>query len=200
MRNCHEELLEAKIRLIEAKSDVAGLTNRNQDIHRRLEEEREKSRAAEAASARVHDIAKRALEVCQEIRSDPENAKYLERFTAVSPHETVERLETEIAAEEAKLEFVHASNPNAIRDFEARQLQLDKLKEKISDAEEKLESIERKITTVRGKWEPALDNLIAEISEAFSFNFEQIGCAGQVSVHKDEDFDLWAVEIKVKFR
>jgi chromosome segregation ATPase len=109
-------------------------------------------------------------------------------------------LETEIAAEEAKLEFVHANNPNAIRDFETRQLQLDKLKEKISGAEEKLETVDCEITRVRGIWEPALDRLISEISEAFSINFEQIGCAGEVSVHKDEDFDLWAVDIKVKFR
>ncbi|KAF4633024.1 hypothetical protein G7Y89_g5095 [Cudoniella acicularis] len=113
---------------------------------------------------------------------------------------TVEGLQNEISAEEAKLEFVHANNPNAIRDFEKRQADVDKLKEKIAEAEQKLEKISRSLAKIRGKWEPALDALISEISEAFSYNFEQIGCAGEVGIHKHDDFDLWAIQIRVKFR
>ncbi|TVY83050.1 Structural maintenance of chromosomes protein [Lachnellula suecica] len=200
IRTCHEELLEAEIRLIEAKSDHASLNDRNAGIGQRLAEEEQNVATAEQESARVREIAARALEVCKEIQGDPANADYVARFQKVDENETVERLESEIAAEEAKLEFIHANNPNAIRDFEKRQVDIDKLKEKISDAEERLESIGGKITTIRGKWEPALDSLISEISDAFSYNFEQIGCAGEVSIHKDEDFDLWAIQIKVKFR
>ena len=29
-------------------------------------------------------------------------------------------------------------------------------------------------------WEPELDKLVKEISNAFAYNFEQIGCAGEV--------------------
>jgi hypothetical protein len=45
-----------------------------------------------------------------------------------------------------------------------------------------------------------VDQLISQINDAFSYNFEQISCAGEVGVHKDEDFEKWAIEIKVKFR
>ena len=51
------------------------------------------------------------------------------------------------------------------------------------------------------QWEPQLDELIAKISEAFADNFSKIQCAGEVVVYKDEeDFDQWAIQIKVKFR
>ena len=57
------------------------------------------------------------------------------------------------------------------------------------------------IDRIRAKWEPELDQLVALISDAFFHNFAQIGCAGQVGVHKDdEDFGQWAIRIEVKFR
>lgn len=200
IRDRHGELLEAEIMLIEAKSDVASLKERNQDIDQRLAEERQKAEDAEAESARAQAVARRAIAICQTLSSDPENAPYLDRFKDVPDDKTVEDLEHEIAAEESKLEFTNANNPNAIRDFEKFGAEVERLKTKVSDAEEKLETISEKITEVRGIWEPALDSLIERISEAFSYNFEQIGCAGEVGVHKDEDFDLWAIQIKVKFR
>jgi structural maintenance of chromosomes protein 5 len=200
IRSCHEELLDAEIRLIEAKSDIASLNDRNRDIKERVEREEELVRNVEADSRRVKDIAARALEVCKEINADPANAEYREQFAEIVAGTTVEALEMEIAAEESKLEFIHANNPNAIRDFEKRQVDLDKLKEKMAGTESRLGKLERYITKVRGQWEPELDKLIAEISDAFSYNFEQIGCAGEVSVHKDDDFEQWAIQIKVKFR
>ena len=57
-----------------------------------------------------------------------------------------------------------------------------------------------KIKEIRDVWEPKLDQLISEINDAFSYNFQQINCAGEVGVNKDVDFDKWAIEIKVRFR
>ena len=54
---------------------------------------------------------------------------------------------------------------------------------------------------MRGRWEPELDGVIARISEAFADNFARIHCAGEVGIYKDpDDFERWAVQIKVKFR
>ena len=44
------------------------------------------------------------------------------------------------------------------------------------------------------------DALVGEISEAFAENFSKIQCAGEVGIYKDEDFEHWAIQIKVKFR
>jgi chromosome segregation ATPase len=196
---CHEELLEAEIRLIEALSDVESLEEHNLEIVQRLAEEQRLVKEAEQQAAAAKAVAEKALVVVKAILSEvePDSQEYLTKLPAEM---TVESLEIEIAAEESKLDYIHANNPNAIRDFEKRQQEVEKLKEKIADTEEKLERSSRKITKIRSNWEPQLDALVSEISDAFAFNFEQIGCAGEVSVHKDDDFDQWAIQIKVRFR
>jgi predicted nucleic acid-binding Zn-ribbon protein len=200
IRQCHEELVEARIRLIEAESDVAGLKERNAGIVEQRDLEQERVRTIEAEATRVKEIARRALKVCTELMNDLANQDILETFSNPPAGTTVEGLEMEVATEESKLEYIHANNPNAIREYENREKEVDKLKDKIAGTETRLAKVGRNITKVRDSWEPKLDELVAKISEAFSFNFEQIGCAGEVSVHKDDDFDQWAIEIKVKFR
>lgn len=200
MRRCHEKLVDAKIRLIEAESDIEALKERNRDIVERLQEEEQRVQIAERDSQVARNRAAAAMQVLQEIRAEAVEAGNLSDFEDIPQGLTVEALERDIAAEESKLDYIHANNPNAIRDFERRQVEVDKIKRKITEAQDNLQRLKRSITQVRGKWEPELDKLIAEISNAFSYNFEQIGCAGEVGVHKDEDFDQWSIEIKVKFR
>ncbi|KAE9380162.1 P-loop containing nucleoside triphosphate hydrolase protein [Stipitochalara longipes BDJ] len=200
LRKCHEELIEAEVRLVEAISDVASLKERNEDTVRERDIEQEKVRTIEAEAKRVKDIARNAMNTCAAIMNDPDNADHIDTFKNIPDGLTVEALHIDIAAEESKLEFIHASNPNAINQYRQFQASVDKLKAKISETEASLEAITQNITKIRDKWEPKLDTLIAKISDAFSYNFEQIGCAGEVDVHKDDDFEQWAIQIKVKFR
>lgn len=200
IRRCHEELLDAEIRLIEANSDVEALVERNRDTTARVEEEKNNVIQAEQNVEGSRAKAERLTPIVRDIYAEAEATGNGHYFRELPKDMAVEALEMEIAAEESKLEFIHASNPNAIRDFEKRQLDIDKLKAKVDEANEKLKRVSLHITKVRDKWEPELDKLIAEISEAFSYNFEQIGCAGEVGVHKDEDFEQWSIQIKVKFR
>lgn len=200
MRQSHQGLLDATIRYIEGASDVEALKQRNQHIVERLDAEKELVAEAERDAGAAHARAMSALQIVTELSNEARDAGNFAYFENISPETTVEHLEREIAAEESKLDYMHANNPNAIRDFERRQLDIDGLKAKISEAEERLEKLARGITRIRGKWEPELDKLVAEISEAFSYNFEQIGCAGEVGIHKDDDFSQWSIEIKVKFR
>ncbi|KAI9056134.1 hypothetical protein LZ554_001062 [Drepanopeziza brunnea f. sp. 'monogermtubi'] len=200
IRSCHEALLEAKVRAIEAESDVKGLEERSIDIVRQLNDEKRLMNEAQEQLTRSKAIAHRAMALVTDLQADPENANYLGNWQNLSPDLTVENLTDDITAEKTKLQFTHANNPNAIKEFEKRQEDIEKLRQKIDDNVEKLERVSRKITKTRDVWEPRLDALISEISDAFSHNFEQIGCAGEVGVHKDEDFGLWAIQIKVKFR
>jgi chromosome segregation ATPase len=200
LRACHQDVLEAKIRLIETTSDIASLNERNSDITDQVAREEQLVRHVELEARRVKDIAARTRDVCIEIQADPEMEPYIDQFKVEEPGITVALVEREIAAEESRLDFIHATNPNAIRDFEARQKEVERLQEKMEQNESRLRRLEAQITKIRDVWEPALDRLIEKISEAFSFNFEQIGCAGEVSIHKDEDFELWAIQIKVRFR
>ncbi|KAH7336149.1 structural maintenance of chromosome complex subunit SmcA [Rhexocercosporidium sp. MPI-PUGE-AT-0058] len=200
IRASHEAVVEARVMAIEANSDVAGLTERNADIVRQLAEEKRRRDEAQSQLDQFKEIANQALEAVSAIQADPENEEYLEGWRSLAPEITVDQLQAQILTETTKLEFVVASNPNAINEYNKRKGDVDRLTRKVAETDEKLESMRRNITEIRELWEPELDTLIAAISDAFSHNFEQIGCAGEVGIHKDDDFDLWAIQIKVKFR
>ncbi len=200
LRSCHESYLEAEFRLAEAKSDVASLTERNKGIAQQLEDERRLVAEVEREARLAKEAASKALEVCKATLAEEEEGPNKEHFQNVNTNMTMEELRHEIEAERSKLEFIHDGNQGALKEFESRQVTIQKLNDRIDEIGRKLEEVSRKVLEVRQMWEPELDKLVREISNAFAYNFEQIGCAGEVGVHKDEDFDLWAIEIKVKFR
>jgi structural maintenance of chromosomes protein 5 len=200
LRSCHESYLEADIRLAEARSDVASLTERNKGIAAQLEDERRLVAQVERDAKLAKDAASKALDVCKATLAEEEDGPNKEHFQNVNTNMSMEELHHEIEAERSKLEFIHDGNQGALKEFESRQVTIQKLSDKIDDIGKRLEKVSRKVSEVRQMWEPELDKLVQEISNAFAYNFEQIGCAGEVGVHKDEDFDLWAIEIKVKFR
>jgi structural maintenance of chromosomes protein 5 len=141
------------------------------------------------------------MDECQRILQDRNRSPEQDAFLSALPEgQTEEELEAEIQSEKARLELLHQDNPNLIRDYEHRQKQINNLQERVAKAEESLADLSNGIGEIRQKWEPELDVLIKSISDAFSYSFEKIGCAGEVGVHKDEDFDQWSIEIQVKFR
>jgi len=110
-------------------------------------------------------------------------------------------LQQEIETVAARLEMMVEGNPGLIRAFEKRKDDILKTQEKLGEHAANLEDAKEKIVEIRQQWEPQLDALISKISDAFAHNFEQIGCAGEVSVYKDEeDFDRWSIQISVRFR
>ena len=196
IRACQDELLTAQIMLVEATSDVSALEEQNSGIHQQLEEETARSQEAERKSKEAKLAAKEAKKACEEVLiEDPEMNDKIGDV-----NKTIEELEAEKQAEENKLALYAVGNAHVIDDFNRRKDEIDKLGEKITDTEGRLGRIQDEITKIREVWEPELDKLISHISDAFAFNFEQIGCAGEVAVHKDDDFNQWAIQIKVKFR
>ncbi|KAI9641983.1 Structural maintenance of chromosomes protein 5 [Ciborinia camelliae] len=200
---CSEELDEAEARRIEADSDTHALRERNRGIAANLESEGTRLTEIEDQAKRATVTAKSALKRCTEIRKEAEeknDTESLDYFANISQEKTVKSLQDEIESEEHKLNFVQANNPNAIREYEKRQVDIHRLSTRIAGNESELGDLAQKVTEIMTKWEPKLDALIEQISRAFSHNFEQIGCAGEVGVYKEDDFEKWAIEIKVKFR
>lgn len=193
----HRDLLEAQVLLIEAKSDVAGLKERNADIMKKLEEE---GRAVELLHRELEDCKRKARDLLAQIEQLTDDPERKMELSNIAQDKTVEEMDEYIAAEKAKLELIHAADPGVLREFENRAVQIDRLRRQKAEKEQELGDIAAKIRKIRERWEPMLDELVSRINDAFSYNFEQINCAGEVGVHKDEDFDKWAIEIKVKFR
>lgn len=195
----HNDLLETRIWHIEAESDIDGLKQRNASIMERVEAER---RIATEASALFEETKKRGRELQQEV-NDKMGAmtdEWREMVVTLCDGKSSDEVQMEMEAEEAKLELIHAANPNVIREFERRAGEIERLKRKMETSQEKLQRLTQETEELMTKWEPRVDELVARINDAFAYNFEQISCAGEVRVHKDDDFDQWALDIMVKFR
>ncbi|KAI7875309.1 P-loop containing nucleoside triphosphate hydrolase protein [Lichtheimia hyalospora FSU 10163] len=109
-------------------------------------------------------------------------------------------IEEEINRSKAKADTLKTNNPKALEQFEARKREIDQLSEKIEGNQQKLDSLKDKILNVKNQWEPRLTTVVSKISDKFSDALQRIGCAGEVCVHQEEDFDKWGIEIRVKFR
>ncbi|KAK3331007.1 SMC5-like protein [Apodospora peruviana] len=196
IRTTYQALLEAQLLLIEAKSDVEALKVKNSEITQQLEEQKRVGQELADRIAHLHRVATEAREEVSEFLNASDKDELLE----LSKTRTMEDVQQEIGAEQAKLEVIQASNPYALEEFENWATKIDRERANHTNQENHLAELNDKINTIRGQWEPRLDELVGQINDAFSYNFEQISCAGEVGVHKDEDFEKWAIEIKVKFR
>lgn len=198
IRGAYQALLEAQIRLIEAQSDVQSLTERNARVMQELDEKKVEVGRVEAEIVQLKERAAIAKErVSAAVNGADDQLIFL---TQLAGDKTVEEIDIEIGAESTKLELIHGVDPAILRQYEKRAQDILKLTQEKEDMNAKLESYNGRIQSVKERWEPAVDEVIRKINDAFSYNFEQINCAGEVGIHKDEDFEQWSIEIKVKFR
>lgn len=176
----------------------------------------QKSMEAHRASVTVRETAmklravnQRAKIVVREARNQPDaNEIMQERFSDYD----MDKLNADIDSEKARLELTHGGSSHMIKEFEDREKQIEKLRSKLAEFQDKLTELGGAIDEIRKNWEPRLDALIKKISDAFADSFNRIGCAGQVTLDKVEDepetegeaggsdFDRWAIQIHVKFR
>ena len=199
IREAYFLLVDAQVRLIEATSDVEGLKSKTADITRMLDEEK----VAFAAAVEEMDGTKRAATEAQQTLMElfaDETPEKQEELQALAQDKSEEDIRTDIEAEKSKLTFTQGIAPGVRTEFEARAREIELLEKKLEERRREGAEASNKIREIREQWEPQLDELVGQINEAFSFNFEQISCAGEVNVHKDDDFDKWAIEIKVRFR
>ncbi|KAI9659689.1 MAG: Structural maintenance of chromosomes protein 5 [Trizodia sp. TS-e1964] len=194
-----EEYLKSEIILIEATSELETLVQRNRAVKEMLETRKREVDALAKLTEEARRAAKVEFDACKKVLAEG-SAEDQEFYDQLPQEQTPEELEDDIASEQAALELIHEGNPNAIRDYEARQKTINKLRERVEKTDSDLRDLAAGIKEIRDLWEPGLDELIAKISAEFSRSFEKIGSAGEVVVDKPEDFDQWAILIKVKFR
>lgn len=191
--------IDAQIKLAEAESDVAALKTKNQQVHDLLEEGK---RVIARLGQEVETLKERGLALGAEVRESmqettEEDLAHINEMLGEKPSEEVRN---ELQAQKSRLEYVHAADPGIIRQFEMRAKEIEKLQQTMARRQGQADELSGEIDQIRAEWEPQVDELVGRINDAFSYNFEQISCAGEISIHKDEDFSQWAINIKVKFR
>ncbi|KAK0729779.1 SMC5-like protein [Lasiosphaeris hirsuta] len=195
VRAAYQALVEVQLLLIEAKSDVTVLKEKNSAIVQRLEEAKHNIAVVKRQLEETKNDAALALDAVK-----PHLGEEKDELLRLAEGRNPEDIEEDIRAEQAKLEVIQANNPQALEEFESWARRIDAEKASHEVQESRLADLNAKIEKVKSQWEPRLDELVGKINDAFGYNFEQISCAGEVGVHKDEDFDKWAIEIRVRFR
>jgi chromosome segregation ATPase len=191
--------LQATLALIEGESDFQVLKAHSEEVRQNLAQRERDVRKLVAERDDLKRVATAGLKACNELLvdlSERETEIYTEFNTL-----NLDEYEAEIDSTKARLEMVHGGNPQILLEFEKRAGDIEKAKRKLENIENELVELQQNIDEIRQKWEPELDQLIGQISDAFSENFAKINCAGQVEVYKEEDdFNRWAIQIQVKFR
>ena len=199
LRIAHSSLHESEIMLIEATSDFETLRDHNISIRDTLEAQRREVTTTGQELEALKNEGQRLVNECRETLA--EHGEVFQTFVQTLSKLSPEQLEAEIDSEKARLELMHeGGNSSVIRDYEKRQRQIDNLAARLEELNNGRTELADHIARIHGQWEPELDSLVGKISSSFSHNMAQMGCAGEVGVHKDDDFDQWAILIRVKFR
>ncbi|KAH0294642.1 structural maintenance of chromosomes 5 smc5, partial [Aureobasidium sp. EXF-3399] len=191
--------LQATLALIEGESDFQILKAHSEEVRQNLAQREQDVRVLITERDNLKKIATAGLRACNELLQDlsERESEIYSEFNAMN----LDEYEAEIDSTKARLEMVHGGNPQILLEYEKRAGDIEKAKRKLENIERELAELQQNIDEIRQKWEPELDQLIGQISDAFSENFAKINCAGQVEVYKEEDdFNKWAIQIQVKFR
>ncbi|KAA8515642.1 hypothetical protein F0562_018747 [Nyssa sinensis] len=114
---------------------------------------------------------------------------------------TIEELEAAIQDNISQANSILFLNHNILEEYERLQRQTQAISTKLEADEEELKGRIAEIDAIKESWLPTLRNLVAQINETFSCNFQEMAVAGEVSLdEQDMDFDNYGILIKVKFR
>ena len=199
LRSMYVTLFEAEIMKIEAKSDLDQLQARHEAERSQLDEAQAAVQHHAGLTADLLAEGQRLGQLCMDTHAEDateHELEILEEIKAMDPDE----LETNIQSTEARLDMTTGGNAGIIAEYEDRAKKIERDRGRLTDLDNTLQHLQSQIEEIKGQWEPKLDALVGQISEAFADNFAKIQCAGEVGVHKDEDFEQWAIQIRVKFR
>ncbi|KAG8689456.1 Structural maintenance of chromosomes protein 5 [Ceratobasidium sp. 423] len=203
----HEAQMEATRSALRHQQAVANataveklLSTYEQEVHRvkkDYEKVDEEFQRAKATSKKLLETTKAKIEqVSDELRNEFQT-NYQDKGNTPS----VQEVEEDLATKQAELELNHPMNPEIIRQYEARAVQIANLRDKAEIQEKKTNKLNARVEKTKGKWKPALEELVSQISRKFSAAFDRIRRAGEVHVRDaGDDYANWAIDILVKFR
>ncbi|KAK4253755.1 hypothetical protein QN277_010391 [Acacia crassicarpa] len=114
---------------------------------------------------------------------------------------TMEDLEAAIQDTTSQANSILFVNHNVLEQYENRERQIGSLATKLEEDKKEVTRCVTEVDALKGTWLPTLRNLVAQINETFSRNFQEMAVAGEVSLdERDVDFDQFGILIKVKFR
>lgn len=199
LHRLHVDLSNCQILSVEAQSEYERVDGAHKDVRNNLKLRADHLETLKTELERSKTAAKALLEESNRLMQ--QRSQKQADFHAEQPEKQLpEDLDNDIVSLTVRLEMFHEGDPNVLRDYEQRAAKIERAQQKIKATERELGELGTQIATLRQQWEPELDRLVSQMSEAFAENFSRIGCAGEVRVHKEDDFANWAIQVMVKFR
>ncbi|CAJ1937515.1 unnamed protein product [Sphenostylis stenocarpa] len=159
------------------------------------------------ASLQLENCKKESENCRQKLADSLKYAKSIARLTPELKKEflemptTIEELEAAIQDTTSQANSILFVNHNILEQYKDRERQIEDLAAKLEADKKESARCLAELNYIKGKWLPTLRNLVAKINETFSFNFQEMAVAGEVSLDEhDIDFDQYGILIKVKFR
>ncbi|KAJ3847412.1 hypothetical protein EV368DRAFT_51228 [Lentinula lateritia] len=185
-----EEFAEIDAEYNDAKKHSKDALNESRDaLNNTTDEIREQYNEAMAKRTEYEN----ALQSAESNGTTPPSAEGVDLRTA-------DEYRAELESQEAQLELVSKTQPGVIEQYEKRKRDIEQLEKTLEERQRNAAKVERSIQLTLDHWKPALEKLIGSIGRKFSAAFDRIGCAGEIRISENEDYDKWAIDILVKFR
>ncbi|ORX55049.1 hypothetical protein DM01DRAFT_186669 [Hesseltinella vesiculosa] len=158
------------------------------ETSQRRQKAREFSNQAQTAGAELQEeLADQFKEIYQQWRAN-------------GLEQTPEEIEDQINEQQASYDATRSLNPHAAVTYERIKTEIREMNKKADDSETALAKIGSEIEVIHKQWHPRLKRLVHAISSKFSEGLERIGCAGEVGIYEEDNYENWGIEIRVKFR
>jgi structural maintenance of chromosomes protein 5 len=138
---------------------------------------------------------KEARRVAEELCPLDEDVQ--ERFRALP--DTEELVQSQIDEKEAVM-IALQTNVGLIRQFEERAVRLQQLKPQLAEAEAQCAERAAELQRLHDKWLPIVQEIANRLNASFSAFMKELGCAGEVALEPDADYDKYELQIRVTFR
>ncbi|KAJ3219302.1 Structural maintenance of chromosomes protein 5 [Dinochytrium kinnereticum] len=203
LQNNAVELFEARTML--ALKDIE-LLSRKKFIEEKMTSLRERHSIIETAWANINvqwETAKseaRNLKEAAEHLTTEYTMEERKDMTLIREGRTLADLEDMLGQSRARADILSCSNSRAKQEYDTLVAEIQSCQQKIEKRDRSIERVRQSMHDVKEEWFPELRRLIEITSDAFSKSFERIGCAGEVKIHEDDDYEKWGINILVKFR
>ncbi len=183
---------------ITIESEMRNFNSRKQELEAQMEN-------ASALLKETRDNARIYLEAASKMNQHPLEKglpeEHKTRFAKLP--DSVERLETEIHACEARSQISHDVDERVVEDYNKRKKRIEELREDFNKKNDKLRKHQDDYEGRKNDWLQKVETMISEINEKFSLLFKQLKCEGQICLGRPdnaEEFAKYGITIKVSFR
>eukprot|EP00742_Colponemidia_sp_Colp-10_P011821 GILJ01013198.1.p1 GENE.GILJ01013198.1~~GILJ01013198.1.p1 ORF type:complete len:1101 (+),score=222.81 GILJ01013198.1:46-3348(+) len=183
------KIAESSVMVRRLEEAFAEATAALDALRRRLAEVERIIREAINRAMKLKETAMKAIEGMDE----EEAAKFAEL------PDSMEEIDNMIHEFQAQVDAL-VSNPNAVRQYNERKVQIASLQHDLAEDEGDLKTQNDRIEIVKATWLPEVRDLVQRMNRKFSQGFEMLGCAGELKLEEHDDFDNFAINVGVKFR